>query len=98
MSKLRPVAPIFRSASGRYLDWLAIIERARRLPNSWWLAESNVPTATVRAVNERRHIDLKNVTGGRLQAQARNVYMNDDDRERCDFFIRFVPSTPEEER
>jgi hypothetical protein len=92
VSKAARPTPIFQSASGRYYLWAELLVAARRTPNEWWLALTNVPRATQRAVAQRRHPDLR-VPDGRLEAEARNPYTDDLGTERCDLFVRFVPTT-----
>lgn len=83
-----PPPPVYRSPSGRYFLWSRIVRDARRTPGVWFLALPAVPLATVRAVREQRHVDLK-LEHGRLEAQARNPYIHQG-RNLCDLFVRYM--------
>lgn len=91
MSKKRTAAPVFQSPSKRFYLWAEMATAARRIPGEWMLALANVPASTEEAVRKRRHPDLRNLTGGRLTAEARNTYTDDEGTDRCDLWIRFIP-------
>lgn len=68
--------------------WGALVVAARQVPGAWFTPLSNVPLATVRAIRERRHPDLR-VAGGRLEARAINVHIRDG-RSFCDCQVRWM--------
>lgn len=76
MSKPTAPRPEYRSPSGRYWEWAAVIAEAKRHPNVWWLVASSVSHYAVRLVNERRSPALHR-TDGRLSARAMNPHTVD---------------------
>lgn len=89
MSRTRPVGPQYRSPSGRYWEWPAIIREAKRHPDTWWLLASSVTRYAVRLINEQRNPALK-TTGGRLRARGMNPHTVDG-QHRIDLLITWQP-------
>jgi len=93
VSKTPPPRPDYRSESNRFYEWAALIRDAKKTPGVYWIALFNVPIATVRAVRERRHPDLR-PAGGRLDAKAVNAHVHDG-RTVCDLLVAWLPDTPD---
>lgn len=93
MPRARPTTPVYQSPSKRFTLWAQMVVDARRAPGAWFLALVDVPYSTARTVRTRRHPDLRNLPGGRLEADARNRYTDDHGTERCDLFVRWVADT-----
>ena len=91
MINTRIPSPIFTSPSGRYFQWARIALASKSRPNIWWLALPNVPRSTYEQVQRRKHPDLRNIQGGRLEAEFRNRGRDEVGREAGDLFVRFVP-------
>lgn len=80
--------PTFRSATGRFFLWADLIVTARKAPGTWFLAFPSAPVATLRAIQQRRHPDLR-VPHGRLEARAENEHIADGVRT-CDIYVRWM--------
>lgn len=88
----------YRSPSGRYVDWRALLADAARAGGRWLTAFRDSPTSLVRDIRQRRPAPLAARTDGRLVAQARNTYENENTgTEYGDIYVRWT-TEPEEER
>lgn len=90
MSKKRKEPVGFRSDSGRYLDIALLIRTLRTTPNTWRLVFPAAPHATYKALRTGRHVDLKALTDGAIEAEFRNEYLAEGHR-RGDVYARWVP-------
>lgn len=79
-----------RSPSGRYVDWDAIIQRAKAQPGRWVIRYNDVSVRLVRRVNARSHPALR-MEGGRLEAKAINQYVDEHGVRKGDVYIRYTP-------
>lgn len=96
MSKARRRVETYRSESGRYLDMPLLIRDARRHPGVWFLAFPAAPKATATAIQGSRHLDLRAMTDGHLEAEFRNEHLHEG-RRRGDVYVRFVPTKERDE-
>lgn len=76
---------------GRLYDWPAIAADRREHPHKWRLMLVDVPKRTATSVRLRRSPELR-FTDGRLEAKVANEYTTSDGQERCDLFLRFIPT------
>lgn len=82
--------PTFRSPSGRYYDWAAIVTRLRAFPNLWLLIFPDESTRLVRHVRARRAEGLV-LDDGKVEAEAINPYTDELGKRRAMIYMRFVP-------
>lgn len=97
MPKTKNVTPIYTSPSGRYIRWDMVLRDAKRQPREWIPVFWNEPATRADAIRQRRGHDLRSITGGHLEADARNRHRTEDGAERCDLFVRWLPWVPSED-
>lgn len=85
----------YRSQSGRFIRWAGLVADARSAGGRWIAAFPDAPASLVRDIRQRRSQYLHH-PDGRLVAQARNVYPNDDTgTEYGDIYVRWTTDTEE---
>lgn len=79
-----------RSASGRYLDWNLIIERAREAGGRWMLLEAGAPARLDKTIRLKQARQLRALKGERLESRIVNKHrhMGSD---RGDLYVRMSP-------
>lgn len=89
--------PGYRSPSGRYVDWAALVHAARAAGGRWVFAFANAPASMVRDIRQKRSLHLHH-PAGELVAEARNRYENPDTgTDYADVYVRW-DDTPTKEQ
>lgn len=81
----------YRSPSGRYWDWGAIVLAARAHPGKWVVRLPNERAAMTQAIKHRRSPAL-HLLDGTLEAKAVHIYVDEYGQRRADIYIRFTPA------
>lgn len=80
----------FRSPSGRYHDWGAIVATLRSHPGVWIIHLPNEPARLQRTVRERSHPAL-HLDDGVVEARLLHRYVDALGQVKGDVHLRFVP-------
>lgn len=87
----------YRSTSGRYVLWRAIMERSRWRPDVWWMPLPNSSTSLIATIRQRRSPELRRADGA-LEAEGRNFYTDQMGVRRCDIYVKWRAAAPDASR